>query len=53
MMYFKACPKCRGDMYITEDIYGLFRECIQCGLIQDVEARDLARATTRRVRRAA
>jgi len=31
--YFKACPKCRGDMYLDEDAYGVFAKCLQCGRI--------------------
>jgi hypothetical protein len=31
--YFKACPKCRGDMYLDEDSYGVFTKCLQCGRI--------------------
>ena len=29
--YFKACPKCNGDMYLDSDAYGHFRKCLQCG----------------------
>jgi hypothetical protein len=31
--YFKACPKCRGDMYLDQDPYGVFAKCLQCGRI--------------------
>ena len=34
MVYYRSCPKCRGDMHSREDVYGNFRECLQCGLIQ-------------------
>ena len=30
MFYFKACPKCRGDLYQRTDIYGPYIACIQC-----------------------
>ena len=36
MVFYRSCPKCRGDMHIREDVYGDFRECIQCGLLQDL-----------------
>ncbi len=36
MVYYKSCPKCRGDMHIRKDGYGDFKECIQCGLLQDL-----------------
>ncbi|MBI4340282.1 MAG: hypothetical protein HY680_10095 [Chloroflexi bacterium] len=31
MIYFKACPRCQGDMKINHDLYGRFLECLQCG----------------------
>ena len=37
MVFYRSCPKCRGDMHIREDVYGNFRECIQCGLLQDID----------------
>ena len=36
MLYLKSCPKCRGDLYLDRDAYGAFRQCLQCGLIQDL-----------------
>lgn len=36
--YFKACPKCRGDMYLDEDAYGVFTKCLQCGRIYEGNA---------------
>ena len=38
MVYYRSCPKCRGDMHSREDVYGNFRECLQCGFIQDLKA---------------
>ena len=37
MFFFKACPKCHGDMYIDRDSYGPFVECLQCGLLRDLK----------------
>ncbi len=31
MMELKACPRCRGDMRVDHDMYGDFKQCIQCG----------------------
>ncbi len=42
MFYFKACPKCQGDMYLERDAYGSYRKCIQCGRIYEEEARQPA-----------
>ena len=38
MLYLKGCPKCRGDMYLEKDSYGVFRQCLQCGMVQDATA---------------
>ena len=35
MIFFKACPKCQGDLYFDRDVYGLFFKCIQCGFMKD------------------
>ena len=33
-----ACPKCRGDLELRRDVYGVFVSCIQCGLQKDLDA---------------
>ncbi len=38
MLYLKSCPKCHGDMYLEKDSYGVFRQCLQCGLVRDLDA---------------
>lgn len=40
MLYFKACPRCRGDMHINRDIYGNYKECLQCGFMLDLRKPD-------------
>ena len=37
MIYFKACPKCRGELYSDRDAYGHFRKCLQCGRIFEAQ----------------
>lgn len=37
MIKFKSCPKCRGDLYLGEDIFGKYLSCLQCGYLQDVK----------------
>ena len=37
MVDYRACPKCRWDMHTRRDTFGDFKECIQCGLMQDLE----------------
>lgn len=39
MLYLKSCKKCGGDMYQEKDTYGHFRQCLQCGLVQDLDAK--------------
>ena len=39
MIRFKACPKCRGDLSLSEDIFGRFWSCLQCGLIREIAER--------------
>ena len=35
---FSACPKCQGDLQVKRDIYGMFLNCLQCGLQRDLDA---------------
>ena len=37
MLHLKGCPRCGGDIHVNSDMYGEYRECLQCGLIQDIE----------------
>ncbi len=39
MFHFKACPKCKGDMYLDRDPYGSYLKCMQCGRLVDLELR--------------
>ena len=39
MVYFKNCPRCGGDMHNNRDIYGAYKECLQCGLMVDIDKR--------------
>ena len=37
MVWYKSCPKCgRGDLMLERDIYGWFRQCVQCGYLEDL-----------------
>ena len=31
MFKLRGCPKCHGDLYVGEDIYGAYLSCFQCG----------------------
>jgi DNA-directed RNA polymerase subunit M/transcription elongation factor TFIIS len=37
MLEFKSCPRCQGDMITNRDIYGSYKECLQCGHMVDIE----------------
>ena len=37
MIYFKACPRCHGDVQFIQDIYGDYKGCLQCGYLADIE----------------
>ena len=49
LIKFKFCPKCHGDLYLTEDIFGKYVSCLQCGFLKDLpeerpEERELVHA---------
>ena len=37
MLYLRACPRCHGEMYANRDMYGPYKECLQCGYMVDLE----------------
>ena len=36
MIWFKACPKCQGDLCLDSDHFGKFKTCMQCGYCKDL-----------------
>ena len=45
MLELRACPRCHGDLHTNRDIYGSYRQCLQCGYMRDIpEANRLLRA---------
>jgi DNA-directed RNA polymerase subunit M/transcription elongation factor TFIIS len=36
MLTLKGCPRCKGDLHSNRDMYGSYRECLQCGYMQDI-----------------
>lgn len=32
----KSCPRCRGDIFIDEDVVGRFEKCLQCGYEREI-----------------
>ena len=43
VIQFKGCPRCDGDMHRTEDMYGEYRECLQCGHVEDIQRKPSTR----------
>ena len=37
MLNLKGCPRCKGDLHMNRDIYGTYKECLQCGYMADVQ----------------
>lgn len=36
MIKLKGCPRCQGDLYLNQDMYGKYLNCLQCGYTKDV-----------------
>ena len=55
MVFFKACPRCSGDMYSERDQYGVYTTCLSCGYLLDVQekAKRLVTAAQRPQQKAA
>jgi ribosomal protein L37AE/L43A len=43
VMLFKSCPKCRGDLFLDRDHYGIYLQCFQCGMTLEQSAETMAR----------
>ena len=35
VVYYRACPRCHGDVQVNQDVYGEYKECLQCGYMLD------------------
>lgn len=53
MMLLKGCPRCRGDLRVGKDFYGEYKQCVQCGYMEDLEPRTLLAATAKTDKKAA
>ena len=40
MLTRKQCPKCRGNIYLSNDYYGHYEQCLQCGYTCDLDLVD-------------
>ena len=41
MLELRACPRCEGDLHTNRDMYGSYKQCIQCGYMRDIPNKDL------------
>lgn len=37
MWNLKWCPRCGGDMFLSEDIYGYYEQCLQCSYMYELK----------------
>ena len=37
LIYLKLCPRCQGDIHVNRDMYGEYKECLQCGYMEDID----------------
>ena len=37
MLEIKSCPRCLGDLLTNRDMYGDYKQCLQCGFLRDLE----------------
>jgi len=44
----KACERCGGDMSYERDMYGRFRQCLQCSYLEDLPSEAAAKAAKKR-----
>lgn len=40
MLELRACPRCEGDLHTNRDMYGSYKQCIQCGYMRDLPHAD-------------
>ena len=32
-----GCPRCKGELYIFNDLYGQYEQCLDCGYSKDLK----------------
>ncbi|MBI3977247.1 MAG: hypothetical protein HY331_03585 [Chloroflexi bacterium] len=45
MMWLKACPRCRGDLFMERNVGDSYMVCLQCGHVLNKAQEDAVRAT--------
>lgn len=49
----KSCPRCRGDLFVEDDLFTIDVVCLQCGQRRSVERRAVDRLARSRLKAAA
>lgn len=34
---FKACPRCKGDIFIDQETDGWYEHCLLCGYVREIK----------------
>ena len=42
MIYFRSCPRCKGDVHLNSDSFGTFMSCLQCSHSRDLPSDSFA-----------
>ena len=45
-LYLKSCPRCGGDMTVDRDYYGIYKMCLQCGHVVDIDPATIKKLAT-------
>ncbi len=43
-VFLRACPRCGGDMFLEEDMFGPYRSCLQCGCTVEAKPKEAVAA---------
>ena len=37
MWRLRGCPRCKGDLFVEQDVYGWHEECLHCSYLRDLD----------------
>jgi len=47
MMWLKACPRCKGDLFMERNVGDSYMVCLQCGHVLNSMQEEILRAAMR------
>ncbi len=47
MMWLKACPRCRGDLFMERNVGDSYMVCLQCGHVLNSVQEEVLKASVR------